>query len=620
VRKEKLCIEFPPVSTKQWEEAINKELKGADYEKKLVWKTSEGIKIKPYYRFEDTEKLCYLNVNPGEFPYVRGNKTQGNYWEIRQDIKIYDIPQANHDALEALEQGATSIGFIVGDKIKTLDDFTRLIKGISIGCINFNLVACDNALMLLDFVINESKKNGFDPSIMDGFISFNPLGILSSTGSWLNSEEEDFKTAKSLVEKAKKGLPGYRVLAANGCIFQESGATIVQTLGYTLAIANEYLSNLTELGLSIDDVAPRIQFNFVTGSNYFFEITKIRAFRLLWSQVVEAYHPKSKEVTKAYIHSTTSKWNMTVFDPYVNMLRATTESMSAVIGGTDSLSVKPFDTAFKKTGNLSNRIARNTQIILKEEAYFDRVADPAAGSYYIENLTESIAAEAWKLFLNIQENGGYSASFKNGIIQNEIEAIAAKRLNDIATRREILLGTNQYPNFNEQALNNIDFEILEEVKNISLNPVAKPLKKFRGAKAFEELRLKTEKCGYRPKVFMLTIGSLSMSLARSQFSCNFFACVGFEVIDTDGFKTIDDGIKAALAAKADIVVLCSSDDEYATFAPEAYEKLCNKCILVIAGAPACQAELEAKGIRNFISIRSNVLETLKYYQKELKIE
>ena len=618
--KENLFNEFPPVTTQQWEDVIKKDLKGADYEKKLIWKTNEGIKVKPYYRAEDLEKITYLITNPGEFPYNRGNKVEGNNWEIQHDIIVTDISKANKEALEALGSGATAIGFIVNDKINTSADFFNLIKDIRIDSIHFNLIDAENPLKLIDFINEEINNKSYNSSSMEGFVSFNPMGVLTKSGNWQSDVQSDFEMAKAMIKNAKSHLPGYRVLAANGCMFQESGATIVQAVAFTLAIANEYLSRLTEMGLSIDEIASRIRFNFTIGSNYFMEIAKIRAFRLLWSNIVMAYNPKSKDVAKAFVHCTPTKWNMTIYDPYVNMLRTATESMSAVIGGADSISARPFDAPFKKAGSFSNRIARNIQIILKEEAYFDRIADPAAGSYYIENLTDSIATEVWKLFLLIEENGGYCNAFKKGFIQSEIETIANKRLNDIATHREILLGTNQYPNFNEQMLHNIEPDVIFEKQKISDKKIARPIKKFRGARDFEELRLKTEKSGRRPKVFMLTVGSLSMRLARSQFSSNFFACAGFEVIDNNGFNTVDEGIVAALAINADIIVLCSSDEEYAKFAYEAFKILNNKAIFVIAGNPACQPELENKGIKNFISVRSNILETLKYYQKELKIE
>lgn len=617
MEKEKLFTEFPPVSTEAWEKVIEADLKGADYEKKLVWKTNEGIKVKPYYRAEDIQHLSHINANPNEFPYVRGNKTN-NSWEIRQDIQVHNIAEANKQALEAVERGATALGIMPHGKIKTAADFNALVKGIHFGCINFNFQSCRSGNAVFDIIVNEAKNLGYDLSILEGSVTFDPLAVLTNSGNFITNEKADFENLKSLVEKAKTTLPKYKVIGVNGSNIQECGGTIVQELAYTLAQANEYLSRLTELGLNVDDIAPRIQFIFATGANYFLEIAKIRAFRLMWANVVKAYNPKSPEAAKAFIHCNTAKINMTVFDPYVNMLRGTTESMSAVIGGADSVSVRPFDAPYKKASLFSNRIARNTQIILKEEAYLDTVADPAAGSYYIESLTDSIAAEAWKLFQKVEAEGGYIAAFKAGSIQTEVEAVTKKRLANVSSRRDTILGTNQYPNFNELMLSQI-----EEKDNVccctTAEPAMKPLKKIRLSEQIETLRLTTERSGKRPKVFMLTIGNLAMRLARSQFSSNFFAIAGFEVIDNNGFKTPEEGVTAALAAKADIVVICSSDDEYATLAPEAFDKLANKAIFVVAGAPTCQPELEAKGIKNFISMKSNLLETLKSYQGLLKI-
>jgi len=293
--------------------------------------------------------------------------------------------------------------------------------------------------------------------------------------------------------------------------------------------------------------------------------------------------------------------------------------MSAILGGTDSLSVLPFDSVFKKPNSFSYRIARNTQIILKEEAFFDKVIDPSGGSYYIESLTYSFIQEAWKMFLKIDESGGFLESLKNGFIQSQIREMAQKRMNYIASRRETLLGTNQYPNFNEVILKNIDWDVYSSDKVTSQTTI-EPLKKIRLGKEIEDLRLRTEKSGKRPKVFMLTIGNLAMRLARSQFSCNFFAVAGFEVIDNNGFESIEEGIDTALKSKSDIIVLCSSDDEYAEYAPRAFKYLNNKAIFVVAGMPACIEQLKAEGINNYISIKSNLLETLKYYQSLLKIE
>jgi methylmalonyl-CoA mutase len=346
------------------------------------------------------------------------------------------------------------------------------------------------------------------------------------------------------------------------------------------------------------------------------EIAKFRAARQLWAKIVESYDAGCKEAMN--IHAETCKWNKTVYDPYVNVLRSTTEAMSAAIGVVDSMTVVPFDVPYEKATDFAERIARNTQIILQEEAYLNKTVDPSAGSYYIESLTDAIATEAWKLFLEVQGKGGFTAAFREGFIQTQVGDVAKKRANAIATRREILLGTNQYPNFNEIITKETSDQsyVCDCCKTDDTTKIAEPLKLFRGAEAFEALRLATDKMG-RSKVFMLTIGNLTMRKARATFACNFFACAGFEVVDNNGFKTVEEGFKAAIDAKADMVVICSSDDEYATLAPEAFEKLGSKAILVVAGDPVCKPELETKGIKNFISIKSNVLETLKFYQNEL---
>ena len=310
----------------------------------------------------------------------------------------------------------------------------------------------------------------------------------------------------------------------------------------------------------------------------------------------------------------TSTWNQTVYDPYINMLRGTTEAMSAAIAGVHSLEVTPFNASFAEPDEFSKRIARNVELLLKHESHFDQVVDPAGGSYYIENLTQSIAAEAWKLFLEIEEKGGYAEAYKAGFIKERVEASAAAKDKNIATRRQTLLGANQFPNFTEVA-----------PKEITAEAVTRPaaegnvLTPYRGAMAFEAMRLHVDRSGKQPKAFMLTAGHLAMARARAQFSCNFFACAGIRVQDNTFFKDLEEGVKAALESKAEIVVLCSSDDCYAELAPRVKEMLGDKAILVIAGAPACMAELEAQGIGNFIHVKSNVLDTLHNYLTQMGI-
>ena len=353
------------------------------------------------------------------------------------------------------------------------------------------------------------------------------------------------------------------------------------------------------------------------------EIAKFRAGRLLWAKIVEAYKDPIfttalRNAAKMNVSAETSRFNMTVFDAYVNLLRSQTETMSAALAGVDEITVTPFDVTYEEPTDFSERIARNQQLLLKEEAHFDKVVDPAAGSYYLENLTASIAAEAWKQFLDIQERGGMYQLVAEGKVQEHMAANLKARLADVAKRKEVLLGSNQFPNFTEKAGKKIKISEKACCCKGACEPQIATLPIARAAEEFESLRLETEAAKKQPIAFMLTIGNLAMRIARAQFSCNFLACAGYKVIDNNGFATVAEGIKAARKAKADIIVLCSSDDEYADLAPKAWKKLQGKKeLFIVAGAPACMEDLQKLGITNFIHVRCNVLETLKALNAQL---
>jgi methylmalonyl-CoA mutase len=318
------------------------------------------------------------------------------------------------------------------------------------------------------------------------------------------------------------------------------------------------------------------------------------------------------------IHAVTSRWNKAMYDPYVNMLRTTTEAMSSIIAGIDSLTVGPFDEVFRKPDDFSERIARNQQLLLKEESYLDQVADPAAGSYYIENLTDAVAAEAWKLFLEVDARGGFLEAVAQGFVQERIEATAARRDADIAGRKETILGVNQYPNFTEKKEAEIAANGANGVQHPDEKPLVKVLKPYRGAQSIEAIRHRTDMIAQnhkRPAAFMLTYGNLAMRIARSQFSRNFFACAGFETFDNLGFKSAEEGVQAFLESKAEILVICSADEEYAVLAPAVKELVKDQGIVVVAGYPKDVVdELRAKGLEHFIHVRSNLLEELRKYQ------
>lgn len=619
----KLFNEFPPISTEKWEEVIVKDLKGADYEKKLVWKTIEGFKVKPYYRAEDLNNLEYLDSNPNQAPYTRGKNADNNVWDIRQDINTNDIAEANALALEALNRGANALG-LRACKVETTEQMQMLLKDINLEACKVNFTSSKNMLETMKMFAEVVKANGYNPEHVYGSCNYDIYGHALMFGSFRGGEERCYAEAKELVEFATENLPNFRVLAVNGRHIHNAGSNIVQELGFTLAAANDMMAHLTDMGLAVEKVAKNMVFNFATGSNYFMEIAKIRAARLLWSKIVEQYKPSCECCYKVIINATSSIWNKSLYDPYVNMLRTTTETMAAAIAGADSITTNPFDIAYKESDSFGYRIGRNQQLLLKEESYMDKIVDPAAGSYYIENLTDSIAQYAWQLFLQVEEKGGFAKAIREGFVQDEVVKIAQQRDMDIATRKTTILGTNQYPNLTEKMGDKVqkDSAYCGKGKCCCEEGDIRKLRQYRGAEAFEQLRLATEKSGMRPKVFLLTYGNLAMRKARSGFATNFFGVAGYEIIDNAGFKTAEEGVKAALEAKADIVVLCSSDDEYAEITEQACNGLKgNVKSMVLAGFPKEMVETyKGYGIDEFIHVKTNVLECLTKFQKLFGIE
>ena len=614
--KEKLFSEFAPVSTEEWMAKITADLKGVPFEKKLVWKTGEGFNVNPFYRAEDIEGLKTTESLPGEFPYVRGTK-KDNDWKVRQNIEVCCFKGANEKALDLLTKGVTSLGFIIkGDEVNE-ENIATLLEGICPASVELNFNTCNcKAEKLIGILADYFKGKGVDAEKCYGSVNYDAFKKPLVKGK----ENSEWVEGAAAVLKAGQALPNYRVLAVNAFLFNNAGAYISQELGYALAWGNELMAKLTEAGFTADEVAKKIKFNFGISSNYFMEIAKLRAARWLWAEIVAAYKPACECACKMVAHAQTSEWNMTVYDAHVNLLRSQTEAMSAALAGVDSITVRPFDKIYQTPDDFSERIARNQQLLLKEECHLDKVVDPSAGSYYVEVLTNSLADVAWKLFLEVEEKGGFSVAVNAGEIQNAVNASNVARKKAVATRREILLGSNQYPNFTEVAADKIQEKGSCCCGGGHCGEATIPALDFsRGASEFEALRMTTEKSGKTPKVFMLTIGNLAMRLARSQFSANFFACAGYKIIDNLGFDTVEAGVEAAVKAGAEIVVLCSSDDEYAEFAPAAYKALAGRAEFVVAGAPACADDLKAQGIDQFVNVKSNVLETLKALNAKLGI-
>lgn len=614
-KKEKLFDMFSPVTTEEWKAKITTDLKGADFDRKLVWRTNEGFNVQPFYRLEDLSKLSHLGSLPGEYPYVRGTRAD-NDWLVAQAVQG-DTPEAMADHIRHItDRGVESLRVKLGKN--PVEALKVILKDVDLKKTEVNIDCCPGKAAEVAAVLVEMIKEAGATDAFRGAVNYNPFRRLLKHGLPFpkNAAEEGLK-----VYEAVKDVKGLRCFAVDSYMLNNAGAFITQEMGYALAWGAEWLTMMTEAGLGVDEVARRIKFNMGISSNYFMEIAKFRAGRMLWAEIVKAYGPKEDDSCKMWVHALTSMFNQTLYDSHVNLLRSMTETMSAALAGVNSIETLPFDSCYQTPDEFSERIARNQQILLRDESHLNKVVDPAGGSYYIETLTASIAEQAWKLFNETEDAGGFEALLKQGEIQKKVNESGTKRHLDVARRKENLLGTNQFPNFNETALQKVQGESCgcgcgchhDE----PVDGAVEWLNMDRAASQFEQLRLDTERSGKRPKVFMLTIGNLAMRLARAQFSSNFFACAGYEIIDNIGFETVKEGVDAAIAKNADVVVLCSSDDEYAQYAPEAFKELDGRAIFVVAGAPACMDDLKAQGIENFIHVKVNVLDTLVDFNAKL---
>jgi len=576
----RLLAEFPPVETAAWEEAILKDLKGADYAKKLIWQTEEGLAVKPYYRAADIEGLHFMDAPPGVFPFARGARTSGD-WRIREEIDAADPEEANRAAMSAVVAGAEEIAF-AGAKIDSASTLSLLLANLQEIPVCF--AGADESLLHL--LLERLGKRACPASIST---DFDPLS--------------DLEFAVEVVGKAPACLIPFNLHAE---AFEEKGANAVEEIGFALAAGIDYLAGMQQRGVAVDRAAAALSFSFAIGANYFFQIAKLRAFRSLWARAVESFGG-SHESARARIHARTSHWNKTLYDAHVNILRATTEAMSAVLGGADSLTVAPFDECYKRPGEASRRLARNTQILLKQEALFARVADPGAGSYCLETITDYLAREGWKSMQSIEAAGGFIKGQADGFVAQALQRSLAARDKAVLQRRRVFTGTNQYANRSEHALDRIDAEHFNE---------------DRGTWAYEQLRLRTERHAARtqktPRILLAEIGDTKMRGARSNFAANFFACAGFDILTQRFDQTAE-----IASIDADLLVLCSSDAEYLalTEALMAELKVLNKTTpVVIAGNPESAEQLTALGVADFVHVRSNPLATLSQWQQRLGIK
>ncbi len=597
----RLFDEFSKVSGEESAERVIPGFKGTDPDKDLVWDTGEGFMLSPLYTREDLENLPFAFSLPGEFPYARGNSGAGNSWLIRQDINVTDFRDANHKALFLLDRGIDSLGFIIEDNVAVSgSNLALLLESIYTAGTEINFRYGGDNNILLGSVEEAAGIFAIPVSSFRGSLGADPLGRIVVTGRQEIPVYENLDKLARIIENAS-AFTKFRVIDINAACWRNAGSSVVQELALAMASGSEYLTGLTDSGVDVNSIAEKTGFTFATGSSYFKEIAKLRAARILWAHLVKAYGGSDKS-GETFIHSVTSDWNKTVYDPYVNMLRTQTEVMSASLGGADSITTGAYDRYLREPGEFSERIARNQQLLLREEAYFGKVRDPGAGSYYIEKMTGAIVEKAWELFTTIEDKGGLLRCLESGYIQLLINENAEKERRDLGRGRKKLLGTNIYPDRGERLEKIIP--AMEPI--LPGDTMMEPIKPGRLADEFERVRLATDLAMKIPKVFLLPVGDPAGAMVRAHFCGGFFSLAGYKLIENTLFRSPEEGAGLAISSGAEIIVVCGSDKEYPVIVPEIVKLAGDKALIVVAGGKDNEGILREAGIDIFIDQQSDI--------------
>jgi methylmalonyl-CoA mutase len=672
--------EFERPSKEQWKEVATAALKGAPFDKVLLTKTYEDLIIEPIYSAEDIEGLPHLNSRPGLQPYVRGTEQTGflqTPWVIAQEMTNALPEEFNSEACSDLSRGQTGLTIVLdaptrngldpkdavtaevgaqGVSLASVADLAAAIKGVDLKKTNIICYTAATALPMVAMLAAATKNDGETLQGVEACVGCDPLTELATEGSIGVSLKTAYDCMFQTLNWSLKNAPKLQTIFIQGHPYHNAGASSTQEVAFALSTAAEYLREMIGRGLSIDQVAPSIRFGFSLGSNFFMEIAKLRAARILWSQLVAAFGG-NEESQKMVIHGRTSEANKTVFDPYVNMLRITTEGFSGAVGGVDSMHLAPFDEPIRTPDTFSRRIARNVQIMLQEEARFTMPIDMAGGSYYIEKMTDEFGRAAWALFQEIEKDGGMLAAVKAGRPQAMSADTAAKRAKSIALRQDVILGTNMYANLGEQRLEApvIDHEELKRVRTAAvadyqakhaemslpevLSAVGKAVENgqsdgveagvaaiaggatlgdlfseiaqmdagrekvaalsiHRSAEAFEELRKTAESNAAQGKsvpIFLANMGPVPQHKPRADFARGFFEVAGFEIIYSEGFETAEAAAAAALQYGSPAIVICSTDATYPDYVPgivKAVKAAKPEATVIVAGRQKPEVEAE----------------------------
>lgn len=668
-----LFEDFTPVTYEQWKTAAEKALKGAPFESKMMTKTYEEITLKPIYRQEELGEGVFADSMPGSVPFVRSSKVGGYIekpWLIAQACNQSSPRQVNEVLKKELERGlqaihlqldsATQLGHDpntakaeqVCDKgvsLSILQDIEELFADLDFSSLPLRINTGISALPVLSMISALYKNKKIAYKNLEGCIGADPISELAQNGKLDAGLDSLYDQMAATVDWADKNAPKLRTIIVDVSCYHNAGANAVQELAFAIATAVEYVKQMSQRGISFLQVAKHLQFSFSLGANMFMELAKVRALRLLWSQVCSAYGEEAEDCA-ANIHVRTSYFTKTIYDPYVNLLRTTTESFAGAVGGVDSMHVAPLDEIVRRGDTFSRRISRNIQIMLQQECNLLQPIDPSGGSWYIESLTEDLAKRAWALFQKVEDAGSMLIALQKDLPQEDVKKTFAKRMENLAKRKNVVVGTNNYANLGEKLLepdagitpadraariqqvtehnktNGSRVEKLDQLRKqrqqrnadvvdiaveaildgctlgeifIALQQddekttVINALATTRNSELFEKMRMATEayieKTGDNVRIFSVNMGPIPQHKARADFSRSFFEVGAFKVIGNDGFQTVEDAVEAALKEKPDVAVICSTDKTYPELVPPLAkllkEKMPNIKIFVAGQAP-----------------------------------
>ncbi|RRR70593.1 MAG: methylmalonyl-CoA mutase [Candidatus Viridilinea halotolerans] len=690
---------FAPASYDEWRAAAEKTLKGVPFEKKLLTKTYEGLQLQPIYNAADVAELPQVASLPGQAPFLRGTHAAGYLarpWMVAQELPYPTAGAVNQAAREDLPRGLTMLHVVLdeasrhgfdpdqvpapivglrGTSLASSADIMALLEGVDLAKTPLRITTGSSGLPLLALLL---AAHLCDPAQLRGGLLMDPIGLLAAHGALQGPLAQNYDELAALTAWAIANAPHLQTIEVASYAYHNAGASAVQDLAFALASGVAYLRAMQERGLDVNSVAPRMQFAFAVGAPFFIEVARLRAARMLWARIVAAFGG-DEQAQRMHIHARTSAWTKTRNDAHNNMLRSTAEAFAAVMGGCDSLHVSPFDEVLGLPDAFSRRIARNVQVILQEECSFGRIIDPAGGSWTVEKLTDAIAREGWALFQEVERQGGMVAALAADFPQAQIKATRDERFNQIALRRDVIIGANMFVNLKEQqpTARPVDCEALQVERGVEMGHLRaardaqalksaladvagsapqewitgavaaarlgatlgelaltlrgpasptnciSPLRAQRAAEQFEELRSNAEqyaaRTGSRPTVFLAGMGPLAQHKARADFAAGFCEAGGFAVISGSGFTTPEEAAQAAQDSGATIVVICAPDDQYPAIVPPLTNllKTANAATTVIlAGYPTDQIEAHrAAGVDEFIHLRANCYAILARLQQ-----